>query len=66
MTWVMAAGGRIGLNAGNSDADGGWSFTFMICYKQDMVWLYSVTLSMKINTRDVSRKVKKYCGNANA
>jgi len=30
-TWEMADGGRMGLNAGRSVADGGCSFTFMIC-----------------------------------
>lgn len=30
MTCVMADGGRIGLYAGNSLPDGGWSFTFIV------------------------------------
>ncbi len=29
MTCVIAEGGRIGLNAGKSVAEGGWSFTFI-------------------------------------
>ena len=27
----MAVGGRMGLYAGSSVADGGWSFTFITC-----------------------------------
>ena len=30
ITCVMADGGRIGLYAGNSLPDGGWSFTFIV------------------------------------
>lgn len=29
--WVTAAGGRMGLKAGSSVPDGGWSFTAMLC-----------------------------------
>lgn len=31
MTWVMAAGGWMGLNGDSSVPEGGWSFTFMDC-----------------------------------
>ena len=31
ITCVIAAGGRMGLNTGKSDAEAGCSFTFILC-----------------------------------